>query len=207
MRWRTWSVLSKSLGVRAFRCSSLNTISIWSSQEALTGSQWRWTVNGSFKLVSHAGKRLGACVEPLSRMRCRLRIRRHHGLPKSSWRKLWNSTKRLRSKQRAEGAAGVHQQAGEQLHGASALIAIGHVYRAAGVRGRCASAGLPGLDGGLLIRADDHVALPGQRLGALVERQDRDGPFQEARVSRPLPAVVLPGLDAVGPEPALDGRA
>jgi hypothetical protein len=84
---------------------------------------------------------------------------------------------------------------------------IGHVYRAAGVRGRGAPAGLPGLDGGLLIHADDHVALPSQRLGALVERQDRDGPFQKARVSRPLPAVVLPGLDAVGPEPALDGRA
>ena len=106
-----------------------------------------------------------------------------------------------------QGVAGVHQQAGEQLHGASALIAIGHVDRAAGVRGRGAPAGLPGLDGGLLIRADDHVTLPGQRVGALVERQDRDGPFQKTRVSRPLPAVVLPGLDAIGPEPALDGRA
>jgi hypothetical protein len=48
-----------------------------------------------------AGRRLGACVEPLSRIRCRPRIRRHQTLPKSIRRKLWNSTKRLRSKQRA----------------------------------------------------------------------------------------------------------
>ena len=75
MRRPTWAVLSKSLGVSAFRCSSLNTISIWSSQEALTGNQWRWTGNGRSSVLIQAGRRLGACVEPLSRIRCRPRNR------------------------------------------------------------------------------------------------------------------------------------
>src|SRR5262249_39722632 len=48
-----------------------------------------------------------------------VQARRHQTLPKSSRRKLWNSTKRLRSTR--QGFAGVHQQTGEQLHGAPAL--------------------------------------------------------------------------------------
>src|SRR5262249_46219550 len=107
----------------------------------------------------------------------------------------------------SQGFAGVHQQAGEQLPGAPTLIPIGQVHGAAGPRRRRAPARAPGLDRRLLIRADDQVAFPGERLGALVEGQDRDGPVQKAWVSGPLPAVILPGLDAVGPEPALDGRA
>jgi predicted amidohydrolase YtcJ len=105
----------------------------------------------------------------------------------------------------SHGLAGVHQQGGEQLHGAPALIAVWHMHRAAGPRRGRAAAGLPGLDGRLLIRADDKVALPGQPLGALVEAQDGDGAFQKAWVGWPLPAVVLPRFDAVGPEPAPDG--
>ena len=33
---------------------------IWSSQDALTGNQWRWTGNGRPRLMSQAGKRLHA---------------------------------------------------------------------------------------------------------------------------------------------------
>ena len=106
-----------------------------------------------------------------------------------------------------QGFAGVHQQAAEQLDRSPALIAIRQVQRPAGTcRGR-APARLPGLDPRLLVRADDEVARPGEPLGAFVEGQNRNGPFEEARVGGPLPAVVAPGLDAIGLEPALDGGA
>jgi hypothetical protein len=153
------------------------------------------------------GRRLGACVEPLSRIRWRLRIRRHQTLPKSIRRKPWNSTNRLRFKAARQGFASVHQQAAEQLDRSPALIAIRQVQGPAGPRRGRAPARLPGLDRRLLVRADDEVARPGEPLGAFVEGQNRDGPFEEARIGGPLPAVVPPRLDAVGLEPALDGGA
>ena len=103
--------------------------------------------------------------------------------------------------------ARVHQQTAEQLNRSPALIAIRQVQRPAGPRRGRAPVRLPGLDRRLLVRADDEMALPGEPLGAFVEGQNRNGPFQEARVSGPLPAVVPPRLDAVGLEPALDGGA
>src|SRR5262245_16522581 len=46
-------------------------------------------------------------------------------------------------------------------------------------RGRPAGA-FASLDRGLLVRADDEVALPAQLLRSLVQVQNRDGPFQES---------------------------
>ena len=133
-------MLSKSLGVSAFRCSSLNTISIWSSQDALTDSQWRWTGNGRPRLASQPGRRLGACVEPLSKMRCRLRIRRHQTDTAEEQREeALELDEPLALKAAGQGLASVHQQGSEQLH---------RTPRAAG---------LPGLDGRLLVRADDSL--------------------------------------------------
>jgi hypothetical protein len=115
--------------------------------------------------------------------------------------------KALALKAARQGLAGVHRQTAEQLHRALALIAIGQVQWATGPRRRQGPAGPPGLDRRLLIRADDKVAPSGEPLGAFVQGQNRDGPFEEARVGGALPAVVLPRLDAVGLEPALDGGA
>ena len=91
----------------------------------------------------------------------------------------------------------MHQQAAEQLDRSPALIAIRQVQRPAGPRRGRVPARLPGLDRRLLVRADDEVALPSEPLGAFVEGQNRNGPFEEARVSGPLPAMVPPRLDAV----------
>jgi hypothetical protein len=106
-----------------------------------------------------------------------------------------------------QGLAGVHQQGGEPLHRAPALIAIRDVQRPAGPRRGRTPARPPGLNRRLLVRADEEVTFPGECLSALVERQDRDGPFQEARVGGTLPAVITPRLDAIGLKPALDRGA
>jgi hypothetical protein len=100
-----------------------------------------------------------------------------------------------------QGLSSVHQQATERLHCALTLIAIRHVQRPTGSRRRRGPAGPPGLDRRLIIRADDEVALPGKPLG------NRDGPCEEACVGGTLPAMVLPRLDAVGLEQALDSAA
>jgi hypothetical protein len=101
--------------------------------------------------------------------------------------------------------ARVDQQAGKQLHGAFSLVAVAEVRRPAGAGRRRAPAGLASLDGCLLVGADDDVAFPGERVRPLVEIQNGDRLLQEPRVGRLLPAAVLPGLDLVGLEPALNG--
>ena len=106
-----------------------------------------------------------------------------------------------------QGFARVHQQAAEQLNRSPALIAIRQMQWPVGPRRGRAPARLPGLDRRLLVHADDEVARPGEPLGAFVEGQNRDSPFEEARIGGPLPTVVPPRLDAVSLEPALDGGA
>jgi hypothetical protein len=104
----------KVVGRDAFRCNSLNTISSWSSQDALTGSQWRWTGKGCSNALNQTGRRRGACVEPLSRTRWRPRIRRHQTLPKRD--------EALALKAARQGFVGVHQPTAEQLHCPVALV-------------------------------------------------------------------------------------
>lgn len=101
--------------------------------------------------------------------------------------------------------ASVDQQAGKELHGAFSLVAVAEVHRPAGAGGHRVPAGLAGLDGRLLVGADDDVALPGQPLRPLVEIQYGNRLLQKPRGGRLLPTAVLPGLDLVGLEPALNG--
>src|SRR5262245_59773988 len=100
----------------------------------------------------------------------------------------------------------VYQQAGEQLHGTLAVIPVADMQGMPRTRRSRTARGFSSLDRGLLVRADDDVALPAQLLRALVQVQNRDGLFQESRISRPLPAAILPGLDLLGSQPALQGR-
>ena len=164
---------------------------------------------GRPRLVSQAGKRLGACVEPLSRMRCRLRIRRHQTLPKSTLEEALEPRRtRLRSKQRARVSPGVHEQPAEQLDGHPGADSD----RADAWSGRAAPASWarrPAELGWTSSHPHRRSGGPSGRASwaRSVQGQNRDGPLQKARVGGPLPAVVLPRLDAVGFEPTLDGGA
>src|SRR5262249_49490321 len=96
---------------------------------------------------------------------------------------------------------------GQVGQGAAALVVVLDAHRAglAGRQGGVAAAA--GLDGGLLIGADDVVvaarrrAVPGP--GVRVERPG--GLYRELRVADRDPGPVLPGLERVTGEPAADG--
>jgi hypothetical protein len=88
----------------------------------------------------------------------------------------------------------VHQQAGEQLHGAFPLIPVADMYSMAGGGGGRAAGSLSSLDGCLLVRADDDVAFPAQLLRSLVQVENGDRLLKEPRIRGLLPAAILPGL-------------
>jgi len=100
----------------------------------------------------------------------------------------------------------VDQQAGKQLHRPFAVVPVAYTHGEAVASGDCAALGLPGLNRGLLVRADDDVALPAQALRPLMQLQDGNGLLQKPGISRLLPAAILPGFDLVRLEPALRSR-
>src|SRR5262249_42389303 len=114
--------LAKSLGMSTFLCSTLNTISIWSSQEAYTGSQWMRTskrspseriqaancfggVSGT--VIQNEIEDAGPFAPQTGEQHLQEQLKFREPLPLEAARQRFPA---------------VHQQAGEQLHGALALI-------------------------------------------------------------------------------------
>jgi len=102
--------------------------------------------------------------------------------------------------------ARVDQQPRKQLQRPFPLVSISRAQRMPRTGGRNASRELSGLDRRLLIGTHDDLASSGELLRLGVEVQDDRGLFQEARIGRLLPRVVLPRLDLVFAQPAGNGR-
>ena len=124
----------------------------------------------------------GACVEPLSKIRCR---HPHPPTPyalKQHLQKALELGKPLGGKTPRQRFPARDLQRGKQLQRAAPPVPIAHPQRASALRRADSALQLARLDGSLLVHAHHQMSHARQGLRAFVQAQDRQRPFQKAWV-------------------------
>ncbi len=107
----------------------------------------------------------------------------------------------------AEELGAVDIERGQVDPGSEPFVLVLDLHDLSGLRGPRRVLSGPGLDAGLLIRADDILVTPESAAlpDALVKVEDAAGLFGEVRVTGKDPGAVIPGADGVSAEPTPDG--